>query len=98
MTPESVSASEPDSAGMGEMSRLAGIFFEPGKTFTDIAARPSFLLPLVLGILAALTSSYFIGQKVGWERIFRHQAETNSRMQGMDPAAREQAIAIQVRI
>jgi hypothetical protein len=97
MTPENVSAVDQDAAGMGEMSRLAGVFFEPGKTFKDIAARPSFLLPILLMAIAGLASSYVLGQKVGWERMFRHQAETNSRMQQMDPAQREQTIQMQVK-
>lgn len=97
MTPENAPAVEPNAAGMSEISRLAGLFFEPGKTFADIAARPSFLLPLILMILAGLCSSYFIGQKIGWERMFRHQAETNSRMQQMPPEQREQTIAMQVK-
>ncbi len=97
MTPANT-VDEPNAGGMSEVSRLAGVFFEPGKTFADIALRPTILLPLVLIIVAGLTTSYFMTQKVGWERMFRHQAETNSRMQQMDPAAREQAIAMQVRI
>ncbi|MDR3701337.1 MAG: YIP1 family protein [Candidatus Sulfopaludibacter sp.] len=97
MTPENISAAEPNAAGMGEFSRIAGVFFEPGKTFADIAARPSFLLPIVLMIVAGLCSSYFIGQKIGWERMFRHQAETNSRMQQLPPDQREQTIAMQVK-
>ena len=97
MTPENVAAADANPTGMGEVARLGGVIFEPGKTFADIAARPSFFLPIVLMIVTALVSSYLVGQKVGWERIFRHQAETSSRMQQMDPAQREQAISMQVR-
>ena len=97
MTPENIDAAQPTATGMSEVSRLAGVFFEPGKTFGDIALRPTFLLPIILMIVGGLSSSYFMGQKVGWERMFRHQAETNSRMQQLDPAARENAIAMQVR-
>lgn len=82
---------------MNELSRVAGIFFEPSKTFADIAARPTFLLPMILMIVCGFANSYFIGQKIGWERIFRHQAETNSRMQQLTPEQREQTIATQVK-
>jgi len=97
MTPENSQAVEPNAGGMNEISRLAGIFFEPGNTFADIARRPSFLLPILLMIAAGIASSYFISQKIGWERMFRHQAETNSRMQQMPADQREQAIAMQVK-
>lgn len=97
MTPDNAPAVEPNASGMNEISRLAGVFFEPGKTFADIAARPSFLLPLILMIVVGLASSYTMGQKIGWERMFRHQAETNSRMQQMPADQRENAIAMQVK-
>jgi hypothetical protein len=97
MTPENAPALEPAPSGMNEISRLGGVFFEPGKTFADIAARPSFLLPLILMIVAGLASSYTMGQKIGWERMFRHQAETNSRLQQMPADQREQTIAMQVK-
>jgi hypothetical protein len=90
-------AVEPNDGGMNDLSRLGGVFFEPGKTFKDIAARPSFLLPLVLMILAGLGTSMMISQKITWERVFRHQAETSSRMQNLPPDQREQMIANQVK-
>src|SRR5579872_6721207 len=95
---EHASSVDPNPAGMGEFSRLAGVFFEPGKTFADIAARPSFVLPLLLMMLAGLAASYTLGQKVGWERIIRHQAESSARIQQLDPAARENSIAMQVKV
>jgi|SRR5581483_4212810 len=95
MTPENTAAVEPAPKGMGEFSRLAGIFFEPGKTFADIAARPSFLLPLLLMIVAGLVNVTMISNKIGWDRIMRHQMETSSRMQQLDPAQREQVLAQQ---
>jgi hypothetical protein len=98
MTPENAPSVEPQSGGMSELSRVAGIFFEPGKTYADIAARPTFLLPLLLMIVAGLASSYTISQKIGWERIFRHQAETSSRMQQMPADQREAAINMQIKI
>ena len=48
MSPENVSAVEPQPSGMSELSRLSGVFFEPAKAFEDVAARPSFWVPLIL--------------------------------------------------
>jgi hypothetical protein len=97
MTPENAPAVEPN-AGMGEISRLAGVFFEPGNTFADIARRPSFLLPMLLMIVAGLASSYVISEKIGWERIIRHQQEASSRVQQLTPEQREQAVATGVKV
>jgi hypothetical protein len=52
---------------------------------------------MVLVILAVIGVTATISQRIGWERILRHQNETNSRMQQMDPAQREQAVAMQMK-
>ena len=91
-------AAQPGSAGMGEFSRLAGVFFEPSKTFADIARRPTWLVPLVLWIVTGIAVTALFGQHVGWERMMRHQLETSSRGQQMPADQREQAIAMQSRI
>ena len=87
MTPENASAVEPEPAGMGEFSRLTGVFFEPGKTFADIAERPRFWVPLILMIVASLAFTITISQRITWERVVRHQLE--SRMATMTDQQRE---------
>jgi hypothetical protein len=49
-------------------------------------------------IVLSLVFVYTFSQRVGYERFYRQQAESNSRMQQMDPAAREQTIAVQVKV
>jgi hypothetical protein len=97
MSPENVEAVEPEPSGMGEISRLVGVFFEPAKTFRDIAQRPSWIVPMILVILAVIGVTTTMSQRIGWERIFRHQNETNSRYQQMPPEQREQTLAIQMK-
>jgi len=92
MTPELVPDSEPQPKGLGEVSRLTGVFFEPAKTFTDVAARPAFWVPLILMMLGALAYITLFGQHVGWERMMRHQQETSSRAAQMSPEQREQQL------
>lgn len=94
MTPENVSAVVPQPAGMGEFSRIAGVFFEPAKTFEDVAKRPTFLVPLVLTIVMALVYMVLFSQHVGWERTIRHQQETSARAQQLTPEQREQGIQL----
>jgi hypothetical protein len=79
---------------MGEFSRIAGVFFEPAKTFEDVARRPSFLAPLLLVILASLVYTGLYSQHVGWERMIRHQTETSSRAAQLSPEQREQQIQV----
>ena len=51
MTPENSSAVEPPAAGMGEFSRISGVFFDPKTAFADIAKRPTWIVPVVLVVV-----------------------------------------------
>ena len=95
MTPENAAAVEPEPSRMGEFSRIVGVFFEPSKTFRDIAERPAWIVPMILVILAVMGIITAESQHIGWDRIFRHQMETNSRFQQMPADQREQQLAIQ---
>lgn len=94
MTPENALAVEPQPAGMNEFSRIAGVFFEPTKTFGDIAQRPSWIVPMILVILVSLGFSIALGQRVGWDRLVRQQMEATSRTQQLTPDQREQQAAM----
>jgi hypothetical protein len=82
---------------MGEVGRIANVFFDPKKAFADIAARPSFIVPLILLIVGYLTFMYCFTTHVGWEHSMRQAFETSSRAQQMDPQQRENAIQMQVK-
>ncbi len=79
---------------MGEFSRLTGVFFEPTKTFADIAERPRWLVPLVLLILASVVYMILFTQRVGWDGTIRQQMESNPRTAQMSPEQRERAITM----
>lgn len=82
----------PTTGETSEAGRLAGIFFEPAATFQSIARRPSFLVPLVVLTLLSLGVTWWIGERVGWERVIRAQIEQNPRAREMPAEQREQAI------
>jgi hypothetical protein len=98
MTPENSPAVAPAPAGMGEFSRITGVFFDPKKTFEDIAKRPTWIVPVVLIMIAALAVSMTMAQRIGWDRIVRHGMEASSRAQQMTPEQREQGVAMGVKI
>jgi hypothetical protein len=99
MTPEPLLPGEPEPKGMGEASRLVGVLFEPGKTFADIARRPSWVVPwLLLTLLGpfGILFDYVLDKRVGFDRIMMQQME--SRMATMSPeqrAAAERGIEMQ---
>jgi hypothetical protein len=93
MTPEY--SSDHAAPPLGEVGRITGVLTDPKKAFADIAARPSWILPVVLMIAVGLAFIYIFTTKIGWDRYFHQIAETNSRMQQMDAQARENAIQMQ---
>ncbi len=102
MTPESVSAIEPQPSGMSEAARLTGVFFEPKKAFEDIARRPNFWVPLTLLTLVSVVFTYLLSTHIGWDTVIRQQTAQNARaqqrMEQLSPEQREQAEAMQRKI
>jgi hypothetical protein len=95
MTPEPVSDNAP--APLGEVGRITGVYFDPKKAFADIAARPGWIVPVVLLIVAYLAFMYCFTTHVGWEHSMRQAMETNTRMQQMDAQQRETMLQQQMK-
>ena len=66
---------EPQAKGLGEGSRLTGVFFEPAKTFADVAERPGFWAPLILAILVGIAYNAALGQRLGFDRVVYQQMQ-----------------------
>ena len=81
---------EPQPAGMGELARLTGVFFEPGKTFADVAQRPTWFVPMLVTVLFGLIFCGVVGQRIGWDNVAQQQMEM--RMAKMTPDQREQTL------
>jgi hypothetical protein len=73
-------APEPTPVGMSTPARIAGVFFEPGKTFADIGKRPTWFVPLLLVILGSVAFYTTYGQKIGWVRAMQQQIATNPKV------------------
>ena len=83
---------------MSEGSRLLGVFFEPGKTFADIAERPRWLVPLLIGILSAVLLIYLFNRHVGWESSLERAMDNNRFVQQLTPEQRQIALDRQLRL
>jgi hypothetical protein len=95
MTPEPTSDNAV--APLSEVGRITGVFMDPKKAFADIAARPRWIVPIVLVIVGYLGFMYSFTTHVGWERSIRQAAESSTRVQQMDPQARENALQMQIK-
>ena len=65
---------ETPQAGMGFVQRVIGVFTAPGKTFEDVANKPTVLMPLLLVMLFAGANAYIIAPISG-----KDQADLMSR-------------------
>jgi hypothetical protein len=91
MTPEP--SAENAAPPMGEASRILGVFIDPKKAFTDIAARPrNWFVPLILLIITAMAFTYFYTTRVGWEGYIRKSMENNTSAQNLPADQREARI------
>jgi hypothetical protein len=97
MQPDSLAATELRPAGMGEFSRITGVFFEPGKTFADIAARPRWLPPLALILIVSMAFMIVYSQRGGWLVMMQQQIANSPRTAQMTPEQRDQAIEMGVK-
>ncbi len=92
MTPETIPADVPPPTGMSEIARISGVFFEPKKAFTDIAARPRWIVPLLLVILCGFGVSMIYSQKGLMRIAAEQQMAKNPQIAQLPPDQREAAI------
>jgi hypothetical protein len=97
MSPDVAPHLETEPAPMNEFSRILGIFFEPKKTFDDIAERPRWLIPLLLVILAGAAYLYAFGAHVGWATYLHRLLDNNPNMQRIPADQRQRIFDLQVR-
>jgi len=97
MSPETAPGIAAEPKPMGEFSRLQGVFFEPGKTFADIAQRPRWIVPLLIGILFSLGYIYAFGQHIGWEPYMHRIMDNNPRMLQLPPEQRQRIFDMQLK-
>jgi hypothetical protein len=93
-------------AGLGTFARITGVFFEPGKTFEDIGRRPSWLMPLLLVILAGIGFAFMLGQQVGWDQVVNQERNISPKvaermeqsMANVPPEQRQRAMEMQTKV
>ena len=74
-----VKPADADTPAQSFPERLMGVFISPAETFADVARKPDFLAPLILGVLGAIAITETMLWKIGMERIVRTSIEQSSR-------------------
>ena|SRR5579863_351242 len=75
------------------IERFIGVYISPGETFADIARKPDFIAPLIVGMVAAIAVTETMLAKIGMERIVRMSLEHSSQASSMTPEQMDQAVS-----
>ena len=93
---------EPTPAPVSSIGRVFGALFNPKPTFESIAQRPTWLLPILIGVVMGLAASTVISQRIGWRAVIEKQiassARAQKRMESLTPEQRDQAINTQAKV
>ncbi len=84
-------------AGISSFGRVTGVFFSPRETFTDIARRPSWVLPIVILTILGLCVAYLMNEKIDWYDYIRTQAEKNPQFANLSEEQKQQQLAPQAK-
>ena len=60
---------------MSVMSRITGVFLSPVKTMQDIAAAPSWIVPVVIGAIASLSATAIVLPLIDYETLIASKME-----------------------
>jgi Yip1 domain len=80
----------PDSSN--SFSRIFGVIFSPKATFASIAARPTWIVPLLLLTVISFGMDVLLAKKVDWPGFMRTQLEKSNRLDRIPTDQREQTI------
>jgi hypothetical protein len=99
-TPPVVASGAPEipSGPINHFGRLIGVFFSPKSTLEDIAARPSWILPVALMTVLGLAVAFVMNQKIDWRDVAAKRIEESPRAANLSPEQKEQQIAMGAKI
>lgn len=89
-------AKQQEAARLGPLQRFFGILLSPGETFEDINRRPTWLAPMIIGVIAGLGFMLFYEFVVqpDWTELIRQQIRRSPNAQ----MPNEEGMAIAVNI
>src|SRR4051812_28539098 len=74
----------PEPARISEAGRFTGVLFSPGATFEDINRKPTWIVQMVIAVLAALAFSWFLFSHFdeNWHQFMRKTLEDRAKQSG----------------
>jgi hypothetical protein len=92
-----MSESKEQTVEMTTPQTLTGIFFEPGRTFEALRARPRFLVAALICVVAFMAFYLTYLQRIGYENQVNAEVEVAAQKNDMTPEQKEQARSIQLK-
>jgi hypothetical protein len=83
---------------INHIGRLVGVFFSPGKTFADIAKKPSWIAPVVVMTLLGLVVGFVMNQKIDWRQVASKRIEASPQAAQLSADQKEQQLAMSAKI
>src|SRR5271168_225566 len=91
-TPSAALADAAPQSKLGAFSRIVGVFFDPKETFKDIAAAPTWIVPVVLLVVLSTITCVALNQRMDWRSYMSQQIEKSPQAANMSPEQKEQRI------
>jgi hypothetical protein len=85
-------------AAISPVGRLFGVLFSPGKTFEDVARKPSWLLPAIVLVVLSLLASALLSQRVNWRDVVSQQIEKSPQAAQLSADQKAQRIEMGAKI
>jgi hypothetical protein len=96
--PQSQSPSAPESQPeTGALGRITGVIVSPKRTFTEIARRPTWVVPFLTLCVLSIIVSGLLAQKTDWRSFFERQMSKNSRLDQMPQDQKDRMLENQVK-
>jgi hypothetical protein len=96
--PSAIESTAPQPARLSAFGRLTGVLFSPKATFEDIAAKPGFILPIIIIIGLTVAVVAVFGQRVGWRQFMEQQFAKSPQTANLSAEEKEQRMATAVKI
>ena len=97
-TPVVASGAPEAPSPINHFGRLIGVFFSPKATFQDIAARPSWLVPVLLMTVLGVLTAFVMNQKVDWRDVASKRIEESPRAANLSAEQKEQQLAMSAKV
>lgn len=96
--PGAMESAAPQQPHISSVGRLTGVLFNPKATFEDIAAKPSWILPIVILVVLVVGIVAIFSQRVGWRSFMEKQFAKNPSTANLSVEDREQRMNTAVKI